>query len=138
MTDTVLAQTPLFSKWKVISSALLQQRYGRQLQADDSRTRSVDEAIRELDSVLLPFTPPKIDSTQRRKNLEMILGRSAQLAFLIFSQPGSFQFNFSAPEKAGSLVVFPGLNQTVGDDAQLISGHGRPLLEKEIIDDRGR
>ena len=122
----------LFSKWKVITGTLLRQRHGGQLQPGDPRNKSVDEAIREIDSVLEGFVASDVNIDQRHKNLGMIMNRSAQLAFVMFSQPGSFQFDFSGSERAGNLVVFPGLSQVIGDDGQPMYPHGRQMLEKEI------
>ncbi|KAF2183183.1 hypothetical protein K469DRAFT_711155 [Zopfia rhizophila CBS 207.26] len=123
------AQSALFSRWKAITGALLQPRYGKQ--DPNAQSQSVAEAIAELDSVLAPFVKGNLDGDQRRRNLDMIISRSAQLAFLLFSQPGSFSFDFSGMGQQG-LVVFPGLFQVIGDQAQMLSPP-RLLLEKEVV-----
>ncbi|ORY02274.1 hypothetical protein BCR34DRAFT_605625 [Clohesyomyces aquaticus] len=113
------AQAALFSKWKTITGALLNQRYGKQVQNAPVPSRSVAEAIAELNTFLAPFVVGSVDGGQRHRNLEMIMSRSAQLAFLLFSQPGSFHFDFTGQN--GAMVVFPALLQVVGDQAETLS-----------------
>ncbi|KAJ4365463.1 hypothetical protein N0V95_000398 [Ascochyta clinopodiicola] len=121
------AQTVLFSKWKAITGALLQQQYGKHSQ-DPSRAQSFQDTVASLDSVLAPFVKGSVDDVQRRKNLDMILTRAANFAFLLFTQPGSFRFDFTGEQ--GRLAVFPALMQTVGDLGQPLSP-AKVLAEKE-------
>lgn len=123
------AHLVLFSKWKTITGALLQQRYGSQSQ-DPGRTHSLQDAVTSLDAVLAPFIKGSVDGDQRRKNLDMILTRAANLAFLLFAQPGSFRFDFASHQ--GGLTVFPALVQTIGDRGQPLSPV-KVLTEKEIV-----
>ncbi|UPX13349.1 uncharacterized protein EKO05_0003862 [Ascochyta rabiei] len=123
------AQTLLFSKWKTITGALLQQQYGKHGQ-DPSRAQSFQDTITSLDSVLAPFVEGSVDGGQRRKNLDMILTRAANFAFLLFTQPGSFRFDFAGDQ--GGLAIFPALVQTVGDQGQPLSPV-KVLAEKEIV-----
>lgn len=58
--------------------------------------------------------------------------RAAQYAFLLFSQPGSFRFDYTGTGQNGSLVVFPALLQTVNDEAVVLSPP-RVLSEKEAV-----
>ncbi|KAF2473533.1 uncharacterized protein BDR25DRAFT_311775 [Lindgomyces ingoldianus] len=122
-------QAALFSEWKTITGALLQQRYGKQSEEAAATARSVAEAIEELNSVLAPFVVSKVNRDRRQKNLEMIMQRSAKLAFLLFSQPGTFRFDFTGQN--GVMTIFPALFQVIGDQAQTLSPP-RPLWEKEI------
>lgn len=119
----------MYSKWKVVTGALLQQQYGKQNQ-DAGRAQAFQDTVASLDSILAPFVKGSVDGGQRRKNLDMILTRAANFAFLLFSQPGTFRFDFTS--RQGGLTVFPALVQTVGD-------HGQPLnpikvlTEKEVV-----
>ncbi|KAH6642852.1 hypothetical protein C7974DRAFT_111807 [Boeremia exigua] len=119
----------LFSKWKTITGALLQQRYGRQGQ-DSGQAQSSQDTVAVLESILAPFVKGGVDNGQRRKNLDMILARSANFAFVLFAQPGSFRFDFA--NHLGELVVFPALIQTVGDQGQPLSPT-KTLTEKESV-----
>ncbi|KAF3004427.1 hypothetical protein E8E13_010399 [Curvularia kusanoi] len=123
------SQSILYSKWKVITGALLQQRNGRQNQ-DPSQAQAFEDTVVSLESIMAPFAKSTIDGIQRRKNLDMILTRAANLAFLLFTQPGSFRFDFATPQ--GGLTVFPALLQTVGDQGQPLSPI-KILTEKEVV-----
>lgn len=123
------AQSVLFSKWKTITGALLQQRSEKQSQ-DPGRAQSFQHAITSLDSVLAPFVKGSVDGGQRRKNLDMILTRAANLAFLLFAQPGSFRFDFAS--RHGGLTVFPALVQIFSDQGQPLSPV-KVLTEKEVV-----
>jgi hypothetical protein len=57
----------------------------------------------------------------RQHHLEGVMRRAAQFAFLLFSQPGSFSFDFRGPGEASSLLVFPVFLQTVSDEAEILS-----------------
>ncbi|KAF1996558.1 hypothetical protein P154DRAFT_312374 [Amniculicola lignicola CBS 123094] len=124
------AQTALFSKWKVITGSLLQQRFNSQSSVP---TQASIDAINELNMILAPFTLAhnNVNESQRQKNLEMILGRASKLAFLLFSQPGSFRLDFGRDQRGG-LVVFPSLIQTIGDQAQPLNPP-RLVWEKEPL-----
>jgi hypothetical protein len=63
--------------------------------------------------------------------------RAAQYAFLMFSQPSSFVFDYSGTGQPDSLVVFPALLVTVSDEAQRLS-QPRLLSEKEVVSGLGR
>ena len=123
------ARAVLYSKWKTITGALLQQDYGKNAH-DPNRAQVFANVVAELDSILAPFVQGDVNGDQRRKNLDMILTRSANLAFLLFSQPGSFQFEFAS--RRGGLVAFPALLQTVGDEGQILSPP-RGLVEGETV-----
>ncbi|KAH7088371.1 hypothetical protein FB567DRAFT_628100 [Paraphoma chrysanthemicola] len=121
-------QTALYSKWKTITGQLLS---GLDKNAQSSnQVHKFGRIIAELDSIVGPCVQGSIDDAQRRKNLDMILTRAANLAFLLFSQPGSFQFDFGAPRSG--ICAFPALLQTVGDQGQVISPP-RLLFDGEIV-----
>jgi hypothetical protein len=124
----ITAQLAMYSRWKAITGALLQPRLGSNVQGS-SRDEMFTRTTTDLNSVLATFLQGGSDAGQRSKNLDMILTRSANFAFLLFSQPGSFQFDLSSVQ--GGLVVFPSLVQTIGDQGQVLRP-GRVLLEKEL------
>lgn len=117
----------MYSKWKTVTGTLLHERISQNKQ-DSDRKQKFAIAVADLDSIVAPFVQSGLEA-QRSKNLDMILTRSANLAFLLFSQPGSFKYEFLSEH--GGLVVFPGLVQTIGDQGQVL-GPPRVLLEKEI------
>lgn len=86
--------------------------------------------VASLDSILAPFIKGSIDGGQRRKNLDMILTRAANFAFLLFAQPGTFRFDFASVQ--GGLTIFPALAQTVGDQGQPLTPI-KILTVKEVV-----
>jgi len=131
------AEVALFSKWKTISGTLLQQRYSQQPNENDPREASIADALASSEPVLHPFVNPSIDTNVRRRNLEGIMRRAAQYAFLMFSQPSSFVFDYTRTGHPDSLVVFPALLITVNDEGERLSPP-RVLSEKEVIAGLGR
>ncbi|KAI4610561.1 uncharacterized protein J4E87_010737 [Alternaria ethzedia] len=119
------AQSAMYSKWKAMTGALLHGRVGQDTQERFQRFAS---AAADLDAVVAPLVQSGLEA-QRRKNLDMILARSANFAFLLFEQPGVFRFGFFSEH--GGLAVFPALLQTIGDQGQVLVP-SRVLLEKEI------
>ena len=79
---------------------------------------------------MAPFVKGSVDGGQRRKNLDMILTRAANFAFLLFAQPGTFRFDFT--RRQGELTVFPALMQTAGDQGQPLNPI-KVLTEKEVV-----
>lgn len=130
--DTTAAQAALFSKWKTISGTLIHQQYSQQPGENDPRDGSITQAIATAEPILHLFINPSIDINARRRNLEGIMRRAAQYSFLIFSQPGSFSFDYTGTGQHDSLVVFPALLQTVDDEAEVLSPP-RVLSEKEAV-----
>jgi hypothetical protein len=126
------AQPALFSKWKTITGALLQGQYGHQLGDNDPRVESVNRTVAVADSVLRPFVDPRADVNARRRNLDATVKRAAQFAFLLFSQPASFRFDYTGTGQPDSLLVFPALVQTISDEAEVISPP-RVLSEREVV-----
>lgn len=110
----------LGSKWKAISGELLQSRYGHQTTDNAHLEQSISQAIAVTDAVLAPFINAQIEATsdKRIRNLDGIMRRAAQFAFLLFSQPSSFTFDWASQQ--GRLVVFPGLLQIVGEDGYAV------------------
>lgn len=135
--NCALAEVALFSKWKTISGTLLQQRYSQQPNENDPREASIAEALTSSELVLRPFVNPSIDTNVRRRNLEGIMRRAAQYAFLMFSQPNSFIFDYTRTGHPDGLVVFPALLITVNDEGKKLS-LPRVLSEKEVVAGLGR
>lgn len=110
----------MFSRWKVLTGALLAAQYGPNAQGPTANVRDTANVIEGVDLVLGPFVQVIEDGGRRHRNLEMIVSRAAKLGFLLFSQPGSFRFDF-AGSRQDNIVVFPGLVQVTGDDGQVLS-----------------
>lgn len=108
---------------------MLQQRYGKQSR-DLGRAQTIQDTIASLDTILAPFVKGNVDGEKRRSNLDMVLTRAADFAFLLFTQPGTFRFNFAS--RQGSFTVFPALIQTVGDLGQSLDPV-KALTEKEVL-----
>jgi hypothetical protein len=122
----------LYSKWKVISGVMLQQQYEEQIGESDPRSAKVAAALMMADSVLRPLINPSLDMNARSRNLKSIMNRAVQFAFLLFSQPASFQLDFTRG-RSDTLVVFPALLQTVNDEAQVLASP-RILSQKETVE----
>lgn len=86
--------------------------------------------ISPMDIVLGTLIQPGVDSNMRRRNLEMILRSASKFTFLLFSQLGSFHFDF-AGDHGSTFVVFPTLLQVNGDNFQALRPP-RVLYGKEI------
>jgi len=127
----------LLSKWKSISSTLLKQQYSQQPDENDPRQANIEKALAAVEPILRPFINPSIDLNSRHRNLEGIMRRATQFAFIIFSQPSSFIFDYTRAAQPDSLVVFPALLVTVNDEAEKLSTP-RVLSEKEIVAGLGR
>lgn len=122
-TDHHAAEATLFSKWKVITGTLLTKQ-------PTLSPNAIADTIAVAAMILGPFTRKGIDREQRLKNLEMVVGRAASLAWTLFTQPGSYRFDFRGSRD--SVVAFPALLQMTGDDARVVSPP-RVLWEKEIV-----
>jgi hypothetical protein len=117
------ALSAMYSKWKAITGDLLQHQASQQ---PPGLAQNLADIIAKIDAILAPFVTGDVDESQHRKNLESILTRSANLAFLFFTQPRYFRFDFTS--QRGILVVFPALVQTVNDRRHVLS---RPRISGE-------
>ena len=111
---------------------LLQREYGSQVRDDDARIESINRVVATADSVLQPFLDSHTDMVARRRHLEATVRRAAQFAFLLFSQPASFHFDYTGTGRRDNLLVFPALLQTVNDEAEVLSPP-RVLSEREVV-----
>lgn len=121
----------LYSKWKTITGLLVKPQNG---EASSFQSQNLGQVLAHIDQVLAPFAKNTADDNLRRTNLDMIVKRTASFAFLLFTQPGSFRFDFHS--RQGSLVVFPSLLQDIGDQGQLLSPP-RQLTEHEVVATQG-
>jgi hypothetical protein len=134
LTNPATAHALYMSKWRVITAELLQSVYVRNpFSAVDPRSQNIKAAINVLEGILQPYADSRVDNTQRRRNLEEILKRSALFAFTLFSQPSSWKFDWQDEEvfKSGSLCVFPALVQVTDDNGDSVKPP-RPFSEAVI------
>ncbi|PVH94914.1 hypothetical protein DM02DRAFT_691984 [Periconia macrospinosa] len=124
----------LFSRWKVLTGVLLKESYEKN--EADMKIDAQNEAniLGKLDRVLKLFVSRDVDDAKRLRNLKLIIGRAEKLIFLLFSQPGSFEFRFNEGKGSG-IAVFPSLVQVVDDDAHVLR-HPRTLFGTEFLDAR--
>lgn len=115
----VAGKLVLSTKWKAISGELLQSKYGRKSLNNANVEKSISQAITGADIVLIPFINSSLEtsSDKRLRNLEVIMKRAAEFAFLLFSQPSMFVFEWTGQK--GGVVVFPGLQQIVDEDGSV-------------------
>jgi hypothetical protein len=76
------ALSAMYSKWKAITGDLLQHQASQQ---PPGLAQNLADIIAKIDAILAPFVTGDVDESQHRKNLESILTRSANLAFLFFT-----------------------------------------------------
>jgi hypothetical protein len=95
--------------------------------SDDSRLQNIRNTAQMANSFLAPYTNGQDEET-RLRNLEEIMKRAARFGFLLFSQPASFRFDWSA--NGAGVVAFPGLVQVTDDSGKAV---GRVFAEKEVI-----
>ncbi|EON62946.1 hypothetical protein W97_02172 [Coniosporium apollinis CBS 100218] len=134
MKDNPTARIAHLSKWRQITAALMQPTYGQGVMSgDDHRIHNISDAMELLEAVLRPFATDQPDSEQRRRNLEEILKRAAKFAYVLFSQPSFWQFEWNDSRmERDSLVVFPALLQTADEAGQPLS-RPRVFGEMEVV-----
>ncbi|KAF2728382.1 hypothetical protein EJ04DRAFT_449432 [Polyplosphaeria fusca] len=102
------------AKWRAITAELMQPKYGQSsFTSSDPRTESIAEALDVLDAILRPYADSRMNSAERRRNLEEMLKRAASFAFTLFAQPSSWIFDWQEEQgvRSGSLCIFPALLQ---------------------------
>ncbi|KAH7413740.1 hypothetical protein DE146DRAFT_601416 [Phaeosphaeria sp. MPI-PUGE-AT-0046c] len=122
------------ARWRVMTAELSQASYVRQPFTNaDSRNASIQAALAVLENVLQPFADSRMDNSERRRNLEEILKRSALFAFTLFSQPSTWGFDCCEKQgvKSGELCIFPALVQLSDENGQVVSPP-RPFSEAVI------
>src|SRR5579871_5181400 len=104
-----------FSKWRCITSTLLQSIYGQPTTIEtDPRNQSVHKAVQAADMILRPYVDERADNTARLHNLEEIMKRAMRFAFTLFSHPSSWRFDWQGSH--GDVVIFPTLLQLTNED----------------------
>ncbi|KAG4428756.1 hypothetical protein IFR05_015758 [Cadophora sp. M221] len=127
----------LASKLKVISGELLQSRPGQAQPLQSAKLEhKIEQAVMTINNFMAPFIDSMADgnSEKRLRNLESIVRRASQLALLLFSQPSSWALDFggSGTSQSGTIVVFPGLLETVGEDG-IVRHPPRQFHQPEVI-----
>lgn len=88
----------LLSRWKQISAALLHTTYADEaFSRFDPRTINIEHAIEDLDPLLAAYAAPGAsgrDRSVRTEDLRQLLRKGARLAFLLFSQPCLWTFDY--------------------------------------------
>ncbi|KAF1918887.1 hypothetical protein BDU57DRAFT_535935 [Ampelomyces quisqualis] len=111
----------MFAQWRVTTAELLQDSYIRQpFSASDSRNINIQKATLTVDNILRPFADSRMDSGDRKRNLEEVLKRSALFAFTLFSQPSTWAFDWREELSATprELCIFPALVQVSNENGE--------------------
>lgn len=124
----------LLSKWRHISGALLQSRYGSGVVApQDPRRRNIEALVADLNAVLEPYAS-SATVNDRVQDLRELINQGAHVGFAVFAQPTVWHFDWAGSTRrhAGGLVVYPAL-LLVGDDRG--QRHGSPSLfhEEQVV-----
>ncbi|KAF2467944.1 uncharacterized protein BDR25DRAFT_266414 [Lindgomyces ingoldianus] len=117
------AHALFLSKWRAMTAKILQPSLTESsFSSSDPRNHNIQAALEVLDRILQPYCDSRVDNNQRRCNLEEILKRAASFAFTLFSQPGSWDFDWQDEEsvKSGSLCIFPALVQVENESGELL------------------
>ena len=121
----------MLSKWRCITSTLLQSTYGQPTTIEaDPRNQSVRKAVQVADFILRPYVDEKADNAARIRNLEEIMRRAMRFAYMLFSHPSFWRFDWQ--EAREEIVIFPALLQLTNEDGALLKSP-RPLSEKVVI-----
>lgn len=75
--------------------------------------------MRDLDMLLQPFACLDSDN-ERRRNMVEILRRGARFGYTLSTQPTEWEFDWTSGSDSTSatIVVFPGMLQTVNDQGR--------------------
>lgn len=114
---------------------MLQSMYGiGTITEDDARSHNISSALEMLDTILVRLRARRDENAQRLRDLEEILGHAANFAFLVFSHPSSWVFDWQASpaQESGSVVVFPALLQVTDENGQWLS-HPQVFEAKEVV-----
>lgn len=124
------ARAAFLSKWRQITAALSENTFLQEIPADDVRLVNIGNALEIVDAFLRPCVAKDSDHDKRLFNLEEIMKRSARFGFLLFSQPSSFQFDWS--DTGSGLVVFPGLLKVSDENGKPVASP-RAFGPKEVV-----
>lgn len=88
----------LLSRWKQISATMMHTAYvSNAFTYFDSRTANIERALKDLEPLLQSYALPQ-PSPDRVNNLRELLKSGAKFAFLLFSQPYFWQFDWRGPQ----------------------------------------
>lgn len=75
--------------------------------------------MRDLDTLLQPFASLESDD-ERRRNMVEILKRGARFGYTLSTQPTEWEFDWTqgSDSTSATIVVFPGMLQTVNDQGR--------------------
>jgi len=117
------------SKWRSITSTLLQSTYGQPTTIEaDPRNESVHKAMQVADIILRPYVDERADNAARLYNLEEIMRRAVRFAYTLFSHPSFWRFDWHDTREG--IVVFPALLQLTNEDGAPL---GSPRLFSENV-----
>ncbi|PSN75305.1 hypothetical protein BS50DRAFT_470740, partial [Corynespora cassiicola Philippines] len=117
------AQALPMAKWRAITAEQMQASYVKNaFSPSDARLRNIQDALRILDHILLPYADSHLDNEQRRRNLEEILKRAAMFALTLFSQPSTWDFDWKRDDsvRMESFCVFPSLVQVMNEKGDMV------------------
>ncbi|KAF2760337.1 hypothetical protein EJ05DRAFT_474223 [Pseudovirgaria hyperparasitica] len=134
------AQTATFNLWRTLTANLLKSKHihdenrtlslSSALSAPPLPAASIHAALAALQVVLAPYVSSRYSDADRTSNLEEILKRGARFGWLLFGQPGVWEFRWELG--AGEVCIFPALVQTVGDEGERLSRE-RGLVEGVVL-----
>jgi hypothetical protein len=105
------------SKWRQLTSALYPSNYSQPtMTEDDPRGDNVHKALQAADGFLQSYANP--NTKERLYNLEEIMKRAARFAYMLFSHPSFWRFDWQ--DGNDGLVVFPGLLQLTNEAGLLL------------------
>lgn len=121
----------MLSKWRCITSTLLQSTYGQPTTIEaDPRNESVRKAVQVADIILRPYVDERVDNAARLRNLEEIMRRAMRFAYMLFSHPSSWHFDWQEADE--HVVVFPALLQLTDEEGAFLKSP-RIFSEKVVM-----
>jgi hypothetical protein len=97
----VVVNFALLSRWKQISATLMHTTayVSHAFTYFDSRTANIERALKDLEPLLQSYALPR-PSADRVNDLREVLKIGAKFAFLLFSQPYFWQFDWCGPQQS--------------------------------------
>lgn len=133
-TDIHTANNKWTMQWRRMTAELLQSTYVQTAWGpSDTRNSAIHATVALLDNIMQPYADPRMDNTQRRRNLEEIVKRSALFAFTLFSQPSLWNFDWKEEQSvtSGDLCIFPALMQVIDETGEAVTPP-RPFSEAVV------
>jgi hypothetical protein len=119
LTMMITARMAFLSKWRQITSALFPPSYNQanSMDASDPRGENVRKAVQVADEILCHYA--NTNDPERLRNLEEITKRAVRLAFMLFSHPTFWKFDWTGAAPS-ELVIFPALLQLTNEAGTLL------------------